>query len=116
MLIFEPVNTRCCSIVDFSPLLFLLISVLAKDTGLCDLPLILGGRRVDAHLSHLRKDGCQDCALGRGERERECIKLLIYDSKLFYFFYANLRCVVQAARKQLDKGSTCFRDFLCFLF
>lgn len=118
MLIFEPVNTRCCSIVDFSSLPFLLISVLTKDTGLCDLPLIPGGRRVNARLSHLRTGAKTVCALGRGEREREreCIKLLIYDSKLFYFFYANLRCVVQAARKQSDKGSNCFFEIcLCFL-
>lgn len=66
------------------------------------------------------QDGCQDCvrtwARRKRERERECIKLLIYDSKLFYFFYANLRCVVQAARKQSDKGSNCFFEIcLCFL-
>lgn len=56
------------------------------------------------------------CAHLGEEKERECIKLLIYDSKLFYFFYANLRCVVQAARKQSDKGSNCFFEIcLCFL-
>lgn len=73
---------------------------------------------MNAHLSHHRT-GAETCAHSNKERkrERECIKLLIYDSKLFYFFYANLQCVVQAARKQSDKGSNCLFSqdiFLCF--
>lgn len=40
-------------------------------------------------------------------RRGECIKWLIYDGILFYFFYASLQCVVCMARMRSIKGSSC---------